>query len=138
MPLLSPGEGSGRSFQPQGERKLSCKHLVVCWTKVWAVSEASSGWELGREEQGCEVRGVSCPGCGWGLLVDAGFAGLALGQKAEESQSGQRGEAKGGRSWWWPLAISVCTWGGGSPMRCVAHENWGGRCACLGALKGSR
>ena len=25
------------------------------------------------EEQGCEVRSVSCPGCGWGLLVDAGI-----------------------------------------------------------------
>lgn len=71
----------------------------------------------------------------WCML---GFAGLALGQRAEESQSGQREEAKGGRPWWWPLAISVCARGGGSPTRCVAREN-GGRQVwpCFGGPQGA-
>ena len=72
----------------------------------------------------------------WWML---GFAGLALGQRAEESQSGQREEAKGGRSWWWPLAISVCARGGGSPTRWWPVRTGGGRCGrALGVHKGQQ
>lgn len=80
------------------------------------------------EEQGCEVEGVSCPGC---VGVTGGCWDLQawrLARKQRRVKVGRGERPRGGRSLVVALATSVCMGVEAHPW-CVAHEN--GRQVCM-------
>lgn len=74
--------------------------------------------------------GVNCGG--WELQA------CCLARERRRIRVGRAVEARVRRSWWWFPAPSVCAWGGGSPVRCVARGDVGRQAwPCCWGLRGA-